>query len=442
VSSAYASSNPALMTVSPNISSVRTAGWSTLIRHEIEINFGTEDSARFFFNSSSQLRFGGDIVGGSTPNSLAWATMMSTMGQVCLGATSTTQTGSGGTGSALGYRTLTTTYQTIFSQSPSAPYNADSLVIQARVENVTAINGANGSIIRVLISFNDNSTGTLDGTLTSRTFVFKPDSTQITIGDPLFTTVEGVDGNAGLTYFVFNQTITTQVTNYNLLNAAQAAGYTGTIPLYANVIVANGGSVVSNSTSSPSFLVPSLPTNSEVLLTISSGAVIAGRGGTGGTGAPSGVCGCQEGLPGTPGGPAMQLQYPCLLNNLGIIGGGGGGGGGGGAECSYIWNASAGGGGGGAGFGPGGGNNHCGVTAGRFGSPGQTGGLTTGGPNGGRGNTFTANGGPGGNIGQAGQQGQTIDAAGGLGGSAGAALTGSANLVAGSNLGDIRGSVS
>ena len=272
--------------------------------------------------------------------------------------------------------------------------------------------------------------------------MYKPNGSQVTVGDPLFTTVEGVDGNAGLTYFVFNQTISTTVTNYDLLSAATAVGYTGLIPLYANVTVANGGAVISGSTASPSFLVPALPVNSEVLITVASGGVIAGRGGNGGSGAPSGVCGCNPGQPGSSGGTAIELQFPCLLNNLGIIGGGGGGGGGGGAECSYIWNASAGSGGGGAGFGTGGVSNHCGVTFNRFGGPGQNGTLISFGAGGGRGNTFTADGGRGGFLGENGFPGGTVDAAGGAGGAAGAALIGAANLVAGSNLGDRRGSVS
>lgn len=441
VSAASASVDLSLMVDTPNITSARTDPWTTLIQHEIEINFGTEDAARFFFNTGSQLRFSADLAGAPDALSLAWATMLNAMGQIAIGATDCSQTGSGGVAQPIGYRGLSNSYQTIFTQNLAAPYASNNITIQARADNIFGENGANGSIVRVLVQFNETSFGTVSGNITSRTSIFKPDGSAISIADPLLTNLQNLDGNAGLDYFVFAQTISSFVNNYNLLAAAQAAGYDGIKPLYATVTVASSGIVGSNSPDLPSFSVPVLPAGSEVLLTVNASGVVAGRGGSGGTGAPSGVCGCQTGLPGSNGGVALQLETPVLIQNFGIIGGGGGGGGGGGSECGYIWNASAGGGGGGAGFGPGGQINGCGVTAGRFGQVGETGFLLVGGSGGSPGNIYTARGGRGGDLGQPGEAGQSISSSGGIGGNSGFALVGNSFVFAGSVLGDIRGPV-
>lgn len=142
--------------------------------------------------------------------------------------------------------------------------------------------------------------------------------------------------------FVFNQTLTGSVANYNLRNAAIAAGWNGVLPLIASITIQAGATVYASSTGTYAFDTDtSYPAGST--LAVTNNGVIAGCGGAGGQ-----VWGDNNG---STGGPGMLLRAAglALVNNGYIVGGGGGGGIGGGKHDSSgdAWHYPGGGGGGG-----------------------------------------------------------------------------------------------
>jgi len=91
------------------------------------------------------------------------------MGTILMDHTQTTQSGSGGTPTAIGYYDLSTSYQTIFSQTGSGAYTDATLVIEARY-------GASGAYIEVRITLTPGSGRSVDGTTTITTQYRKLDN--------------------------------------------------------------------------------------------------------------------------------------------------------------------------------------------------------------------------------------------------------------------------
>lgn len=447
--------NPSNLSVTSLLSDTRTSNWTERPQLVAEIDFGVEDVARWFFNSGGRIRINSSFVPSVVdPQESSWQQMLQDAGTIQVGAYNTTrQNGDltkGVLSNTVGYYNLGASASTVFVIRPSTTtfaVNSYSILIQRA--NYQAKNGGNGSKLIINVLFDDAYGGPaqpVQGTLTCEISMLKA-SAVLSIAAPSVLLSQSLSGGGGETYFEFTDTINTTVYNYNVLD--RAAVYASVadppvnlsvVPIRATVVVTGSGVIGSTTHTVSSLRVPAgfLPGSSVKI--INSGYIV-GKGGSGGTGAPSGVCGCVPGEPGEPGGTALLIETPILLLNYGIIGGGGGGGGGGGAECGYIWNASAGGGGGGAPDGIGGGTNGCGVTVGRFGGTGANGNLLTGGSGGRSGNGITATGGRGGDLGQFGTAGQTISANGGVGGAPGAAIVGIGQILAGSILGDCKGSI-
>lgn len=181
--------------------------------------------------------------------------------------------------------------------------------------------------------------------------------------------------------FIFNQTISSNTNDYNLRNAAIAAGWDQVLVLQATITINSGVFVGSSSTSSAAFQTGSSFPAGSTLSIINNGSIV-GRGGNGGggdlgpgqfagagggggagvinssggdgqgasnngspggntTGGSGGAQGSFLGPPtpvdsgysgnsGANGGPALLVSYPTSITNNGTIGGGGGGGGQGG----------------------------------------------------------------------------------------------------------------
>jgi len=132
--------------------------------------------------------------------------------------------------------------------------------------------------------------------------------------------------------FTFNQTISSDTTNYNLKSAAIAAGWDQSKPLIATITINAGVYVYSTSTGSYAFDTGSSFYTGSTLALINNGTIL-GRGGDGGQGAfynsgTDSIVGANRN--GTTAGPAFIARYAISVTNNGTIGGGGGGGGGGG----------------------------------------------------------------------------------------------------------------
>ena len=118
--------------------------------------------------------------------------------------------------------------------------------------------------------------------------------------------------------FNFNPTISSNTTDYNLRNAAIAAGWDGVKKLKGTVTINSGVYVYSTSTGTPAFSTGSLPAGSDV--TVVNNGTILGKGGNGASCLPWKT-------PGTSGGTGFYATSAIKITNNGRISGGGGGGG-------------------------------------------------------------------------------------------------------------------
>jgi hypothetical protein len=134
----------------------------------------------------------------------------------------------------------------------------------------------------------------------------------------------GYGKSSGPSNFTFNQTISSDTTNYNLKSAAIAAGWDQTVPLVATITINSSIYVYSTSTGSYAFDTGSSFYSGSTLALVNNGTIL-GRGGNGGNGGLNAT----PGTAGGTGGPAFIARYAINVTNNGTIGGGGGGGGGG-----------------------------------------------------------------------------------------------------------------
>jgi len=168
-------------------------------------------------------------------------------------------------------------------------------------------------------------------------------------------------------FFVFNPTIASSTTQYNLRAAALSAGWDGARPLKATVTINSGVYVGSTSTAAYAFDTGAgFPSGS--VLTLNNFGTIVGMGGTGGT----------AGTAGGAGGPALRAQYVLAITNGGTIAGGGGGGAGSNTATKSNVLAGGAGGGGGQGYGTSAGGARAAAYAGAqypYAEPGSSGGI-------------------------------------------------------------------
>lgn len=170
------------------LTSTRGTAWTGVLEHEFTATFTDEDRARWFFNSGGKIQVRASRSGGTVSSqNTAWTNLLSAIGTVSMDYTATTQTGAGGTTSAIGYYDLTGSYQTIFTQNSSGAYASNQYKVEARREGFTGIRGGNGSVVRVKVTFNDAHSNaffdSVDGTLTSNVDQVKA-NTPLTISAP------------------------------------------------------------------------------------------------------------------------------------------------------------------------------------------------------------------------------------------------------------------
>lgn len=214
---------------------------------------------------------------------------------------------------------------------------------------------------------------------------------------------------------VFNITISSHSTSFNIRNEALARGWDGSSPISMTVTVNSGVYLGSTSIDVYAFDTDSLPAGSQLIL--NNYGYITGRGGNGGGGGRS--------YAGDHGGHALIARVPITIYNYGVIQSGGGGGG---SRPDLGW----GGGGGGAGY-PGGNGGIGGGYDDGMGPNGRVGTINAGGVGG------FYYGGAGGGPGQSGGASATVGSQ--PGGSPGNAVVGNGNIAWG-QVGSITGSIS
>lgn len=125
--------------------------WSQEISCQITLTFGDANQARFFFNSGGEIRIASSrIAGRSDSQNNAWSTLLNTAAVREFGG----QTPSSGFTPMNGqnfYR-LTSSYQTYFTISSSAPYAANIYQLQAKCD-VSNNSSGTARIVTLLVRF-------------------------------------------------------------------------------------------------------------------------------------------------------------------------------------------------------------------------------------------------------------------------------------------------
>lgn len=182
------------MSLNAGGNSARAVNWSSAaVDCTFRYTFSDFDEARYFFNSGGAFNIFGTITGYSTGTGWDGAgidEILTDMGTILINYTETTQSGSGGTPTDIGYYDLTTSYQTIFSQAGTGAYSDATLVIQARY-------GSSGAYIEILVTLTPEGGRNVDGTTTITTQYRKLDNqssgaASLTITAPSYSLIDGL----------------------------------------------------------------------------------------------------------------------------------------------------------------------------------------------------------------------------------------------------------
>jgi hypothetical protein len=141
----------------------RTTSYATDINAVFRYTFSSFNAARYFFNSGGSLDLRGVQSGGSGgtgKDTLGIRALLTTMGVISMNYTLTTQSGSGGSTTTIGYYDLTTTYQQIFQQAGSGAYSNAYVTLQARRSPL-------GEYVEVRFVVSPEAGRTVDGTTTA-----------------------------------------------------------------------------------------------------------------------------------------------------------------------------------------------------------------------------------------------------------------------------------
>jgi hypothetical protein len=118
----------------------RTTAWSSSVSATATITFGSNNFARWFFNSGSKLRISSNRAGGAaTAQNTSWTTLLNSVGVIELGANTT----------PVSFYSLTNVNQTLRTQAATATYSSNNFTVQVR-SNVA--NNSNGSATQIIFS--------------------------------------------------------------------------------------------------------------------------------------------------------------------------------------------------------------------------------------------------------------------------------------------------
>lgn len=145
-------------------SNTRGSPWgsgSGSIDLEFTVSFGSEDAARYFFNSGGQVRIDMSHPAGTAQDNDWRASLITRVGQVRFDYTSTSSTGTSGLSSSLGYYDLTGSYQTIINGTNigTGVYTTNDVFVAARRVSFGGVNGGNGTGVQFQIVLQDQHVG-------------------------------------------------------------------------------------------------------------------------------------------------------------------------------------------------------------------------------------------------------------------------------------------
>lgn len=144
-------------------STTRSSTWDSYVQAGFSIDFGSENNARFFFNTGGELRIAFAHPDTSTLQDESWHYVLSNL-NIAFKAHSTAKLSGRGTGSSIGYYDLTTDWQPVFvvygtdSMYGGGLYNDNVMTVYAKADSITGENGAKGSLIYLYCNFYDEHT--------------------------------------------------------------------------------------------------------------------------------------------------------------------------------------------------------------------------------------------------------------------------------------------
>ena len=145
--------------------SVRSTTWSAAINCTFRYTFASFAKARYFFNSGGAFNITGAITGYSTGtgwDGAGFNEIFTNMGTILMNYTQTTESGSGGTPTAVGYYDLTTSYVNIYTATGTGAYTDATLAIAAR-------RSASGNYVEIRITLTPGAGRSVNGTTTITT---------------------------------------------------------------------------------------------------------------------------------------------------------------------------------------------------------------------------------------------------------------------------------
>ena len=117
--------------------------WRNTLTFNYQVNFGSWDNARYFFNTGGSLNLNGSYSPNSTPEDAQWISMFNAMSPLVFNYNSTVpQNGIGGSG--LGFYNLSTSWQTIYYKANTGGayyYTANSIRVRAKLAAAAGTNG-------------------------------------------------------------------------------------------------------------------------------------------------------------------------------------------------------------------------------------------------------------------------------------------------------------
>ena len=182
-------------------SSSRSSSWSTDINTTFTVTFGGysvtngdgttttvngDNHMRVFFNAGGTVNLSGSIGSGNTTINNDWRNLMSSVGTVVFGRSTTSN---GSTGTNYGYVNLPTGFTTIFNKTASA-YSANDYLIEAK---------KNGNVLTFRVTFNEDKGGNpnfdeaVTATTTSTAQLKRPNnSSSVNITAPTFNNTDNL----------------------------------------------------------------------------------------------------------------------------------------------------------------------------------------------------------------------------------------------------------
>lgn len=135
---------------------------ATGIQCEFDVDFGTEDQARYFFNSGGAVSFVLAHPDVSNAKNMFWNGALADIGTIQFRAHDTTRSGFRATPQAVGYYELTTSYQMILdgtniNAGGGYYYSVNDVLVEARSTSITGLRDAKGSVVRFRVTLTDEA---------------------------------------------------------------------------------------------------------------------------------------------------------------------------------------------------------------------------------------------------------------------------------------------